>query len=235
MINILFANSFALEKAKDCQENLNKKVDLKLINNDTVGSKNDGSLPYEEVFEIAYPTLIKNEKGENKRNNREQDTINYPVMSCNDTINNPVMTCNNVVELWKCAFTFHSYEDCIKCSKKLEKPILFYFGGYGCVKCMQFQAEILNNPEIQDIVASKYIFITMITDAVERMKENECYYSELQKKKIVTIGGKTLDIQLEKFNKETQPYFVIVDKDGVILKEFSDNNNIDNFKEFLTK
>ena len=185
--------------------------------------KNEGRT-YEEIFEIVYPILIEIENNKNDKSTNE-----------NSLVNRPIMTCDNVIELWEGTYTFNSYSECLDCSQKINRPILFYFSGYGCIECMEFMANILMNSEIKSIIKNKYVYITFITDAVEKLNENEVYFSKLQKKDIKTEGERNLDLQLENFNNSNRPYFVIVSQNGDILREYKNEPDLEEFKEFLTK
>lgn len=184
--------------------------------------KNEGET-YDEILEIAYPILIE------KDNRNDSNDVQVTLMT------NPIMTCKNVIELWKGAYTFKSYSECLDCSKKINKPILFFFTGYGCVECMEFMANILTQPEIKSIIDTAYAYITFATDAVEKIETNEVYFSKFQKKDIKTEGDRNLDIQLENFNNIKRPFIVIVSQEGEILRSYNDRTDLAKFKDFLNE
>lgn len=185
--------------------------------------KNEGKT-YDEIFEISYPILIEIEN--NKTEKKTEET---------SSTNNPIMTCFNVIELWKGTYTFNSYSECLDCSQKINRPILFYFSGYGSIECREFEANILMKPDIKSAVNNKFVYITFITDAVEKLNNSEVYYSKLQEKDIKTEGERNLDLQLKKFNTSNRPYFVIVSQDGTILREYKNGADLEKFKEFLNE
>ncbi|NOU62238.1 hypothetical protein [Marinifilum caeruleilacunae] len=149
--------------------------------------------------------------------------------------NNLISSCDYAKELWEGTYTFDFFDECIECANFLERPILFFFSSYGSLECTEFSAKILNDPEIEKLTNSKYVFVSMFTDDVGKLIEEECYYSEIQKIYVTTKGKRNLDTQIEKFNNRNQPYFVIVDSQGAVLKEYSGGLDIDKFKKFLEK
>lgn len=209
-------------------------ISLKIIgfNNEQVEiikgvvEKNEGKT-FKEILEISYPTLmlVENNKGEHSIIEKKTEDISSD--------NSPIMTCDGVIKLWEGAYTFISYSECISCSQKINRPILFYFTGYGCIECMEFMANILLDSEIKEIIKNNYVYITMVTDAVEMLNENEMYFSELQNIEIGTEGARSLDLQLENFKNSDRPYFVIVSQKGKILREYSNGENLKKFKSFL--
>lgn len=207
------------------------KTKLKLIRFDEeqieiikgIVEDNEGKT-YEEIFEIAYPILIEREE------NSEVENTNG-----NLTGSNPRAYCKNVVEPWKGAITFNSYDDCINCSKKIDRPILFYFFGYGCMECIEFMAKVLTEPDVKNMIDNKYLYIVFETDNIKELNEDERYFSKFQDKEIKTVGERNLDIQLEYFNNSDQPYLVIVSKDGTILREYNEDTDLKKFKDFLDK
>ena len=207
------------------------KISLKIIrfNNEQIKiikgvvEKNEGKT-YEEIFEISYPILIQVE------NNKIEEKIEEL-----SSANSPTMTCDGVIKLWEGGYTFNSYAECLSCAQKINRPILFYFTGYGCIECMEFMANILMDSEIKEIIKNNYVYITMVTDAVEKLNENEIYFSEFQKKDIKTEGARNLDLQLENFKNSNRPYFVIVSQEGNILREYSNGEKLKKFKSFLNE
>ena len=55
----------------------------------------------------------------------------------------------------------------------------------------------------------------------------------ITKKLIKTIGQKHAELQKSKFNKNSQRYFVLIDKSGRIIKEQDYTNDALLFDEFL--
>jgi len=185
--------------------------------------KNKGKT-YEEIFEISNPILIEIE--DKKSIEKIEET---------PLTNNPIMLCENVIELWTNAYTFNSYSECIDCAQKINRPILFYFSGFGSVECRKFEMNVLIEPNILNTINENFVFVTFNTDAKEELNSNDVYFSKFQEKNIETNGARNLDIQIKQFNKTNRPYFVIVSPDGSILRDYKNGLDLEKFKEFLDK
>jgi len=225
--NILVVKNASLSNWKEDEEKLKAiRFDDKQIEIiKGIVAENEGKT-YQEIFELAYPFLVETGNNINKNDKNAEEVLLDA---------SPIMTCKNVIRLWEDGYTFKSYSECLDCSEKINRPILFYFSGHGSIECREFEVNVLIKPDIKDIINNKFAYITFFTDAVEKLGNSDVYFSKLQKKEIKTEGGRNLDIQLEKFENSQLPYFVIVSQNGTILREYKKGADLAKFKEFLNK
>lgn len=126
-----------------------------------------------------------------------------------------------------------SYEKAIAEAKKSNRLLLIYFTAYGAVNCRKMEAEILIDKEIKSILDKRFLAYDVYVDDKSELPLNEVYYSKISKKKITTIGQKFAAFQIEKYANNSQPYFVIVDKNEKIVNQIGAVNSKNDFINFL--
>jgi thioredoxin-related protein len=181
--------------------------------------KDNENKPYTEIFLIYSDTLnVQKEKQfiqRQKKNDEFKDK-------------NP-----ESIELVKGLYAYDSYSKGLKKSKETNKPILLYFTGYACVNARKMEDNILSEYEIQDYINSNLVFVSLLVDNKQPLKENEIFYSDFFKKEVKTVGLKNLEIQITKFNSNAQPLFVLLDMDGNEIARIGYITDIKIFSDFL--
>ncbi|MFO8234918.1 MAG: protein-disulfide reductase DsbD family protein [Bacteroidales bacterium] len=109
---------------------------------------------------------------------------------------------------------YFDYEQGMSCAEELDKPVLVYFTGHSCSNCKKMQSEVWSVSEVQRLMNKEYVVIALYVDDRTKLPESEWIESEYDGKVKKTIGKKNADIQLTRFNANTQPYYVILDSDG---------------------
>ena len=115
--------------------------------------------------------------------------------------------------LFKNVFEFQ-LEDGIQECKKKKKHLLLYFTNYNDVEAKRFENKILNDSKLRNKIEDAYVLKTLITDDISTSGR----YSSSEPK-IKNIGDKNRKLQVTNFNYEQQPYLVILNEEGSILKE----------------
>ncbi len=114
---------------------------------------------------------------------------------------------------------FHDYEEGLAYAKKENKPILLDFTGWSCVNCRKMEDNVWSDPLVWEKLNNDYVLISLYVDDTTVLPENEQMISKTTGKKIKTIGNKWSDFQTEKFQTNSQPYYVIIDTNGEKLSE----------------
>lgn len=112
---------------------------------------------------------------------------------------------------------WYDYDQAVQLSKELHKPILIDFTGWNCVNCREMEQNVLPNPEVLKRLQNDFVILQMVIDDKTDLPEAEQYTSPVQKKKITTLGGKWLDLEISKYESNAQPYYVIVNETGQAL------------------
>ncbi len=126
-----------------------------------------------------------------------------------------------------------NYEDLLKKSIELNKPLLLYFTGYACVNCRKIEHSVLSDKTIEDKLKNDFYFVNLYVDDKRSLPENEWTVSKVNGKTIKYIGQKHSELQINKFKNNYQPYFVIIDKNGIKIADQSYTEDIEAFVEFL--
>jgi len=141
---------------------------------------------------------------------------------------------NSGPEEWiKGLYAYKDYELGMTKSKELNKPVLLYFNGYGCVNSRRIESEILTNGEIQAFINNKLIFVSLIVDERVKLEDNEVYFSEILNKEVKTTGQKRLELEMKEFNSDRQPLFVMLDLSGKEISRIGYTNDLEEFDSFL--
>ena len=129
----------------------------------------------------------------------------------------------------------NSYEEGMELGAKLHKPVLIDFSGYGCVNCRKMEAAVLTDGEIKRTIDNDYVLVTlMVDDKTPLPKPEEVRERDGQTRTLRTYGDKWSYLQRVKFGSNSQPYYVIVDGEGMPLNHsFAYEENVPKFLKFL--
>ncbi len=130
---------------------------------------------------------------------------------------------------------YFDYEQGLACARKHDKPLLIIFKGHFCSKCKEMESKVLSDPLILEKLKKQYVLVSLYVDDRTKLPKDEWVTSKDDGKVKKTIGKKALNIQITKFNANTQPYFVIINPQGKILSSLSYTLNINDFINFLDK
>jgi thioredoxin-related protein len=123
------------------------------------------------------------------------------------------------------------YEKLLEKSKKNKKPVLMYFTGYACVNAIKMEQRVLSKKDIIDKLKTDFNFVSVYVDDDTPLPEKEWIKSR-RGRIIKTVGRKNYELQVTKFKSGFQPYFVIIDKNGEIIKK-QGYSDLDTFTKFI--
>ncbi len=115
--------------------------------------------------------------------------------------------------------TFHDYDKGMTYAKEAGKPVLLDFTGYACVNCRKMEDYVWPEEKVLSILNNDVILISLYVDDKKELPEAEQYISKTTGKKIKTIGNKWSDFQIEKYQTNAQPYYIVLDHEGNNLNE----------------
>ena len=119
---------------------------------------------------------------------------------------------------------FLDYETGMDYAKKVNKPVMLDFTGHACVNCRKMEERVWSDPRILPILKNEVVLISLYVDDKRKLPENEQYTSEINGKKVTTIGKKWSEFQIEKYEANAQPYYVLLDHNGDNLNPYSAYN-----------
>ncbi|MDD2386636.1 MAG: cytochrome c biogenesis protein CcdA [Bacteroidales bacterium] len=141
-------------------------------------------------------------------------------------------------ETMQMAYNVNGYFDVmqgIECAKSQDKPVLLYFTGHTCSNCKKMQASIWSDPTINEYFNNKVVMTALYTDEKSVIVDEENWFKSSNDGKIKkTLGDVNLDIQVVNFKTKSQPFYVLMSPDGVVLNTPMEyNSDTDKFLEFL--
>ncbi len=129
---------------------------------------------------------------------------------------------------------YFDYEQALRVSKELKKPIFVDFTGHGCTNCREMENRVWSDPEVLKRLRENFVLLALYVDdkVIELPKEE--WYTNKAGKEVKLLGKKNTEIQTEKFGTNSQPYYVILDSDGnLLISPRAYNLDIEAFKQFL--
>ncbi len=130
---------------------------------------------------------------------------------------------------------FFDYEEGLAYAKKVNKPVLIDFTGHACVNCRQMENSVWTDRNVLDRLTNKYVLIQLYVDDKTSLPENEQTVSSAGKK-LKTIGAKWSNLQAEKYNSNSQPFYVLLDTEGSLLtKPIGADYNPESYLSYLDR
>ncbi|MDP4266397.1 MAG: cytochrome c biogenesis protein CcdA [Bacteroidota bacterium] len=116
---------------------------------------------------------------------------------------------------------FYDYDEGMAYAKKMSKPVMLDFTGWGCVNCRNMEAKVWSDPEVLKRIKENYVLISLYVDDKTELPEIEKKTEKLNddEYKLTTIGNKWSFFQAKKFGTNSQPYYVLLDNKGNSLTE----------------
>ncbi len=110
---------------------------------------------------------------------------------------------------------YHDIEEGIAVAKREHKPILIDFTGYGCVNCRRTEDNVWSKPGVRELIRDKYVLVSLYVDERKALPEPYTYtfYGSTRR----TLGHKWNDFEIIHFNRNSQPYYVLVDENLSVL------------------
>jgi len=120
--------------------------------------------------------------------------------------------------------SFYDYDRGMAYAKKVNKPVMLDFTGHACVNCRKMEERVWSDPRVLQVLKNKVVLISLYVDDKRQLPENEQYTSEINGKKVTTIGKKWSEFQIKKYKANAQPYYVLLDHVGNNLNEHTAYN-----------
>ena len=141
-----------------------------------------------------------------------------------------------------CPLNLDCYKDFDAAREKAysqNKPILIDFTGWACVNCRRVEENIWSDPEVYDILKSRFIISSLYVDDRKKLSSEELFtfkFPDGRIKKIRTIGEKWSTFQLQNFNSASQPYYIIIHPNGRVLNyPIQYTSSVNKYRNWLNK
>jgi thiol:disulfide interchange protein DsbD len=108
--------------------------------------------------------------------------------------------------------TYFDYAEALAIARNLKKPLMIDFTGINCVNCRKMEAEVWSDPEVMRRLKENFVIVSLYVDVQDiDLPEDEQYYSESLGMKITTLGNRNADMQVTRFQANSQPYYFFLD------------------------
>lgn len=129
---------------------------------------------------------------------------------------------------------FTDYEAGMEYAKKNNKPVMIDFSGYGCVNCRKMEASVWTDVRVKDILEKDYVLITLIVDDKSKLPEPITIVENGRERTLRTVGDKWSYLQRSKFGANAQPFYVLLDGDGIPLgPSYAFDEDVSKYIQFL--
>ena len=106
------------------------------------------------------------------------------------------------------------YDEAMKLSEKLGKPVVIDFSGYGCVNCREMESKVLADRRVRQRLEQDYIVVTLMVDDRRELDAPMTVTENGKELTLKTRGDKWSYLQRHRFGANAQPFYVIQDKHG---------------------
>ena len=108
--------------------------------------------------------------------------------------------------------TYFDYDEALAVGRKLHKPLMVDFTGINCPNCRKMEGEVWSDPTVMKRLKEDFVIVSLYIDVHNiDLQPGEQYFSKSLNKKITTLGDKNADLQVTKYNANTQPYYFFLD------------------------
>ncbi len=112
---------------------------------------------------------------------------------------------------------FHDYEEALAEARRTNRPLLLDFTGWACVNCRKMEENVWTDPDVFRILGQEVVLASLYVDDKRTLPEQQQYVSKVTGRSVTTYGEKWSDIQISRFNANSQPYYVILDTNEQLL------------------
>ncbi|MCF2552826.1 protein-disulfide reductase DsbD family protein, partial [Bacteroides caecigallinarum] len=129
---------------------------------------------------------------------------------------------------------FTDYEAGMEYARMNNKPVMLDFTGYGCVNCRKMELAVWTDQKVSKLITEDYVLITLYVDDKTKLAEPITVNENGKERTLRTVGDKWSYLQRSKFGANAQPFYVLVDNEGMPLnKSYSYDEDINLYIDFL--
>lgn len=132
--------------------------------------------------------------------------------------------------------TYFDYDEALAIARKLHKPLMLDFTGINCVNCRAMEGQVWSNPEVMKRLKENFVIVSLYVDVQTiDLQPDEIYFSKALNRKVTTLGDKNADLQVTKYNANTQPYYFFLDshEDRLEPEGYGYDSDVEKFKNML--
>ena len=111
---------------------------------------------------------------------------------------------------------FDDYDEGLAAARAEGKPMLLDFTGWACVNCRKMEEQVWSNPKVAKMLNEDVVLVSLYVDDRKALPEEEHRVEKYGDKdfRIRTVGNKWSYLQASQFDRNAQPFYVMIDHDG---------------------
>ena len=111
---------------------------------------------------------------------------------------------------------FDDYDEGLAAARAEGKPMLLDFTGWACVNCRKMEEQVWSNPKVAKMLTEDVVLVSLYVDDRKALPEEEHRVEKYGGKdfRIRTVGNKWSYLQASQFDRNAQPFYVMIDHDG---------------------
>ena len=111
---------------------------------------------------------------------------------------------------------FDDYDEGLAAAREEGKPMLLDFTGWACVNCRKMEEQVWSDPEVARILSQEVVLVSLYVDDRKGLPESEHRVEKYGGKdfRIRTVGNKWSYLQASRFDRNAQPFYVMIDHEG---------------------
>lgn len=132
---------------------------------------------------------------------------------------------------------FNDFEAGMAYAKKVGKPVMIDFTGWGCVNCRKMEENVWSDPRVLERLRKNVVLISLYVDERTMLPEAEQYTSKDTGRKIKNVGNMWSEFQEVNFGAVAQPYYVFLGHDNLkpLHESAAYDPDIDKFINWLDR
>ena len=111
---------------------------------------------------------------------------------------------------------FDDYDEGLAAAQAEGKPMLLDFTGWACVNCRKMEEQVWSDPEVARMLTEEVVLVSLYVDDRKALPESEHRVEKYGGKdfRIRSVGNKWSYLQASRFDRNAQPFYVMIDHDG---------------------
>jgi thiol:disulfide interchange protein DsbD len=135
---------------------------------------------------------------------------------------------------------FDDYDKALAYAKKVNKPLMLDFTGWGCQNCRKMEETVWNAEGVLTILKDKVVVASLYVDEKKELptsEHKELEYAPGKKMSITQVGHKWGFLQMSRYKSNSQPHYRMLSPDGTDLSngpaDFEHHGNAEAFQKWL--
>lgn len=129
---------------------------------------------------------------------------------------------------------YDDYETGMAYAKKVNKPVMIDFSGFGCVNCRKMEASVWTDTKVKQILENDYVLITLMVDDKTKLPKPIQIEEHGKTRTLKTIGDKWSYLQRSKFGANAQPFYILLNDQGQPLgPSYAFSEDVSKYIQFL--